>query len=43
MKNAAVKGIMIEVNKRLYMHDHSVNDLSVQQLQKVMNGYFEDL
>jgi N-formylglutamate deformylase len=42
LKNNSVKGIMIEVNKRLYMNDHFVNELKVENLQRIMKGYFED-
>lgn len=42
MKNEDVKGIMIEVNKRLYMNDSFVDYEKVEQLRKVMNSYFED-
>jgi len=42
-KNDNVKGIMVEVNKRLYMDENVVNDGKVEQLREVMNGYFKDL
>jgi N-formylglutamate amidohydrolase len=43
MNNINVKGIMIEVNKRLYMDENVVSDGKVEELRKVMNGYFMDL
>ena len=43
LKNVKVKGIMIEVNKRLYMNENVVSDGMVEELRKVMNGYFMDL
>jgi N-formylglutamate amidohydrolase len=43
LKSDKVKGIMIEVNKRLYMNENSVNDEKVDQLRKVISGYFSDL
>lgn len=43
MKNNNVKGIMIEVNKRLYMNGMAVESERVEQLRKVMNTYFRDL
>jgi len=41
--NSNVRGIMIEINKRLYMDENVVNDEKVEQLCGVMNGYFENL
>lgn len=43
IKNNGVKGLMIEVNKRLYMDENVVNDGKVEQLREVINGYFKDL
>jgi N-formylglutamate amidohydrolase len=43
LKNDKVKGIMIEVNKRLYMNGTVVENEKVEQLRTVMNKYFEDL
>jgi N-formylglutamate deformylase len=43
MKNSNVKGIMLEVNKRLYMDGNIVNNEKVGRLNKVMTKYFEDL
>lgn len=43
LKNDKVKGIMIEVNKRLYMNGTVVENEKVEQLRTVMNTYFEDL
>jgi len=34
---------MIEINKRLYIDENVVNDEKVEQLCRVMNGYFENL
>jgi len=41
--NSNIRGIMIEINKRLYMDENVVNDEKVEQLCRVMNGYFENL
>ena len=41
--NSNIRGIMIEINKRLYMAENVVNDEKVEQLCGVMNGYFEEL
>lgn len=41
--NNDVKGIMIEVNKRLYMEGFIVIEEKVEQLRIIMNGYFEEL
>lgn len=43
MINMDVKGIMIEVNKCLYMIGDLVIDDKVSQLQKVISNYFEEL
>ena len=43
MNNNNVKGIMIELNKRLYMNENTVNDEKVVQLNMVMKGYFSEL
>ena len=43
LKNDQVMGIMVEINKRLYMDDNSVNDEKVEQLRKQMSGYFSNL
>jgi N-formylglutamate deformylase len=41
--NNKVKGIMIEVNKRLYMDENNIITEKVEELKTVMNGYFEEL
>lgn len=41
--NKSVKGIMIEINKRLYMEDGIVNEEKVNSLRKVLNDFFHDL
>lgn len=38
--NPNVKGIMIEINKRLYMDEGLVNDEKVKALQTVLNDFF---
>jgi N-formylglutamate amidohydrolase len=43
MNNNNVKGIMIELNKRLYMNENTVKDEKVVQLNTVMKGYFSEL
>ena len=38
-----VKGIMIEINKRLYMDGKQVNGEKVSSLNMLMNEFFENL
>jgi N-formylglutamate amidohydrolase len=42
-KDSRVKGIMIEVNKNLYMDNHSVNMEKVDNLCNVMTNYFYNI
>jgi len=39
--NKNVKGIMIEINKRLYMDDIRVNEEKVNRLKTLMNAFFD--
>lgn len=41
--NPDVKGLMIEINKRLYMDEGSVNEEKVKSLNEVLNNFFSDL
>lgn len=41
--NNDVKGIMIEINKRLYMENNLILEQEVEHLHKIMIGYFENL
>ncbi len=41
--NSSVKGLMIEINKRLYMDNGIVNDRKVKSLNEVLNNFFSDL
>lgn len=42
LKNDNVKGIMIEINKRIYMDENVVNNDKVTELRDVINGYFNN-
>jgi len=41
--NRNVKGIMIEINKRLYMDKNSVDDFKVERLRNLMKGFFQSI
>jgi len=43
LQNNSVKGIMIEINKRLYMNDNHVDHNKVKKLNEIIKRYFEDL
>lgn len=42
-KNNNVKGIMIEINKKLYMDNLKINKTEVNNLKVIINNYFEML
>lgn len=43
LKESLVQSIMIEVNRSLYMRDNLVDELKVQELNKIMQEYYDVL
>ena len=43
MKNPNVQGIMIEINKRLYMHGNATHPIKLMRLNEVISSIFETL
>lgn len=41
-KDDRVMGIMVEINKRLYMNENVIDDVKVEKLKGIMNEYFNN-